>query len=100
MTGVETWNIDHLFAQLKTSFPYRNLSRRQFDLVLDMLAGRYAESRIRELRPRVSIDRLDQTVSARRGALQALYFSGGVIPRPGILYTSARRLECQDWRPR
>ena len=83
MTGVETWNIDHLFAQLKTSYPYRNLSRRQFDLVLDMLAGRYAESRIRELQPRVSIDRLDQTVTARRGALQALYFSGGVIPDRG-----------------
>jgi len=83
MTGVETWDLDDLFAHLKTSFPYRHLSRRQFDLVLNMLAGRYAETRIRDLKPRVSIDRLDRTVKAQRGALQDLYLSGGVIPDRG-----------------
>ena len=86
MVGVETWGVDDLFANLKTSFPFRNLSRGQFDLVLNMLAGRYAESRIRELRPLVSVDRLDNSVSARRGALQTLYLSGGVIPDRGYFH--------------
>ena len=86
MVGVETWDIDHLFANLKASYSYRHLSREQFDLVLNMLAGRYAESRIRELKPLVSIDRLDNTVSGRRGALQTLYLSGGVIPDRGYFH--------------
>jgi ATP-dependent Lhr-like helicase len=86
MVGVETWDIDHLFANLKATYSYRHLSREQFDLVLNMLAGRYAESRLRELKPLVSIDRLDNTVIARRGALQTLYFSGGVIPDRGYFH--------------
>jgi ATP-dependent Lhr-like helicase len=86
MVGVETWDRDALFANLKATYSYRHLSREQFDLVLNMLAGRYAESRIRELKPLVSIDHLDHTVSARRGALQTLYLSGGVIPDRGYFH--------------
>jgi ATP-dependent Lhr-like helicase len=86
MVGVETWNVDDLFENLRASYPYRHLSRVQFDLVLNMLAGRYADSRVRELKPLVSIDRLDHTVAARRGALQTLYLSGGVIPDRGYFH--------------
>ncbi len=83
MVGVEMWDIDALYARLKTSAPYHALTRTQFDLVLNMLAGRFADTRIRELQPRVSIDRLDNTITARKGALLALYMSGGVIPDRG-----------------
>ncbi len=83
MAGVEAWKTDALFAALKTSYPYRHLSRGQFDLVLNMLSGRYARTLIRELKPRVSVDRMDGTVISRKGALQALYSSGGVIPDRG-----------------
>ena len=86
MVGVETWDRDALFANLKATFSYRHLSRKQFDLVLSMLTGRYSETRIRELKPLVSVDPLDQTVSARRGALQTLYLSGGVIPDRGYFH--------------
>ena len=86
MVGVETWDIDDLFDRIRTSFPYRDLGREQFDLVLNMLAGRYRETRIRELRPRVSIDRLDNTAKARPGALQDLYLSGGTIPNRGYFH--------------
>ena len=91
MVGVETWNIDDLFEHLRATYSYRHLSREQFDLVLNMLAGRYAASRVRELKPLISLDRLDNTVAARRGALQVLYFSGGVIPDRG--YFHLRHLE-------
>ena len=86
MVGVETWDIDHLFAHLKANYSYRYLNRGQFDLVLNTLAGRYAESRVRELKPLISIDRLDNTVIGRRGALQTLYLSGGVIPDRGYFH--------------
>ncbi|MDP6776293.1 MAG: DEAD/DEAH box helicase, partial [Candidatus Latescibacteria bacterium] len=83
MVGVERWDIDALFDHIRTSFPYRDLQREHFDLVLNMLAGRYRHARIRELKARVSIDGLENTVQARPGALQALYMSGGTIPDRG-----------------
>ncbi len=83
MTGVETWDIDELFMQVKSSYPYRKLSRTQFDLVLEMLAGKYMDMRLRDLNPRISIDRLDNTVTAKKGALLAIYMSGGTIPDRG-----------------
>lgn len=86
MVGMQTWDIDALFARIKTSYPYRDLGRTQFELVLNMLAGRYADSRIRELKARVSIDRIDNTVTAKPGALLALYMSGGVIPDRGYFH--------------
>jgi ATP-dependent Lhr-like helicase len=90
MVGVETWDMDALYANLKASDPYQNLSRERFDLVLHMLAGRYADCRVRELKPLVSIDRIDHTVAARRGALQTLYLSGGVIPDRGYFHLRHR----------
>jgi len=83
ITGLETWDMDELFHFLKTSYPFRNLDRKQYELVLNMLAGRYSDTRIRELKPRVSIDRLDNTVQGKKGALLALYTSGGTIPDRG-----------------
>ncbi|MBT3341939.1 MAG: DEAD/DEAH box helicase [Gemmatimonadetes bacterium] len=84
MAGTEDWEVDDLYDEIRLSFPYRNLSRRQFDLVIDMLAGRYAGSRVHELRPRLSFDRLDGTVEVRKGALMDLYMSGGTIPDRGL----------------
>jgi len=83
MTGIETWDIDMLFAQIRCSTPFHRLPRRQFDLVLEMLAGRYDTSRVRELKPRISLDRLENTATARKGALLDLYISGGTIPDRG-----------------
>ena len=86
MIGTDEWCIDELFNQIRTSYPYRNLKRDHFELVLNMLNGRYSESRIRELRPRISVDRMENTVRVRKGALQALYLSGGTIPDRGYFH--------------
>ena len=83
MTAMEQWDLDDLYGFLRTSHPYRDLSRKHFDLVLDMLAGRYEDARIRELKPRVSIDRMDNTVSGRDEVPFLLYSSGGTIPERG-----------------
>jgi len=83
MTGVETWDIDALFAFLRTSHPFHDLSRRQYDLTLEMLGGRYAEIRLRELTPRISLDRTDNTAAARTGQLRLVYMAGGTIPDRG-----------------
>ena len=83
MVGLEQWDVDDLFAFLRTGYPYRHLSRKAFDLVLSMLAGRYAETRLRELRPRISLDRVDNTVHGREGVQRLIYMSGGTIPDRG-----------------
>ena len=83
MTAIEKWDIDDLYGFIRTCHPYRRLPRRQFDLVLEMLAGRYADTRLRELRPRVFLDRIDNTAHAREGTLRLIYLSGGTIPDRG-----------------
>ncbi|MFQ5525298.1 MAG: DEAD/DEAH box helicase [Thermoanaerobaculia bacterium] len=83
MTAGRTWSIEELFDRLRASYPYRDLSRRRFDLVVEMLAGRYADSRIRELEPRLAFDRLEGTLRARRGVERYLYIAGGTIPDRG-----------------
>ncbi len=82
-TATETWRVDDLFALLRQSHPYRTLLREHFDLVIEMLAGRYAGSRVRDLKPRLVFDRLKGTVHATKGAALALYSSGGTIPDRG-----------------
>ena len=68
---------------LKTSYPYRALPRKHFDIVLEMLSGRYADTRLRELKARVSLDRVDNTIQAHSGVPYLLYTSGGTIPERG-----------------
>ena len=83
MVAHERWRADDLYAVLRASEPYHELPRRQFDLVLEMLAGRYADARIAELRPRIAFDRLDGTILARPGAARLVAQSGGTIPDRG-----------------
>ncbi len=83
MTSVETWKVDELYDFVRAGFPFHTLARRQFDLVLDMLAGKYEETRLRDLAPMVSYDRIDLTVRAKEGARIRLATSGGTIPDRG-----------------
>ncbi|HET9769063.1 MAG TPA: helicase-related protein, partial [Thermoanaerobaculia bacterium] len=86
MVAAEEREADDLYDELRTSDPYHELPRRQLDLVLEMLAGRYADSRVRELVPRVAIDRLSGRVKARPGAARWLYTAGGTIPDRGYFH--------------
>ncbi len=84
MASVETWDIDELFNFIKSGYPYRNLTRIQYGLVLDMLFGKYADSRIRELTTRLYVDKIGNTVEAKEGTPYILYMSGGTIPDRGM----------------
>jgi ATP-dependent Lhr-like helicase len=83
MTVVRPWNLDRLYNRIRTAEPFRQLPRRHFDLVVEMLAGKYAGTRIRELQPRLSVDRSTGTAEARKGTPYLLYLSGGTIPDRG-----------------
>ena len=83
MTTAETWKVEELFDWIRTSHPYRGLPRRHFDLVLEMLSGRYEETRVRELSPMLSFDRVSGEVRARESARMRLFMGGGTIPDRG-----------------
>ena len=90
MLCTRDWSLDELYARVRCAWCFHDLSRRQFDLVIDMLAGRYAESRVRELKARISVDRLAGRARAVKGAQMALFLSGGTIPDRG--YYSLRTM--------
>lgn len=83
MTGLETWKIDDLYSVLRTSYPFHSLSYEMFQRVLEMLSGRYKDTRVRELSPRIILDRIDRLVRGKEGVLLLVYRSGGTIPDRG-----------------
>ena len=80
------WDLDQLFAFVRTIAAYHELPRRHFDLVIAMLAGRYADAPIRELRQRALVDRTKNTFTTRAGTEFVLYQSGGTIPDRGYYH--------------
>ena len=75
---------DDLFRLVRGAAPYAELSRSSFEGVLDMLSGRFPSDDFRDLRPRLTWDRIDGTLSARRGAHMLSVTSGGTIPDRGL----------------
>ncbi len=84
MVAVDTWNVDELFAAVRTAAPFAELSRTAFDGVLDMLSGLYPSDEFAELRPRLTWDRVANTITARQGAKRIAITSGGTIPDRGL----------------
>jgi len=83
MVSIEEWNPDELYQVVQQSYCYRNLTRSLFDGVLDMLSGKYPSEDMRELRPKISWDRVNNKLIARRGARLAAIMNGGTIPDRG-----------------
>ncbi len=83
MCAVEDRDLDETYNLLRRSAPYRDLSRAAFDRVIAMLRGRYEQTRIRELRPRLLIDPATGHARGAPGTRPLVYRSGGVIPDRG-----------------
>src|SRR5207249_732241 len=62
----------------------RDLSRKQLENVLDMLAGRYPSEEFAELRPRITWDRVRGFVRGREGARRLAVTNAGTIPDRGL----------------
>ena len=84
MAALEAWDVDVLYARVRGAAPFVELSRPMFDAVLDMLAGRYASEAFADLRPRLTWDRVANTVSAREGSQRVAIANGGTIPDRGL----------------
>jgi ATP-dependent helicase Lhr and Lhr-like helicase len=82
-TGDEL-RVPELHETVRRAYPYAELSRELLDNVLDMLDGRYPSEEFAELRPRIVWDRVEDTIRARRGALQLAVTNAGTIPDRGL----------------
>ena len=84
MVAMDTWDVNELYARLRSAAPYADLSRRMFEGVLDMLSGRYPSDEFAELRPRITWDRVNNTVAGREGAKRVAIANAGTIPDRGL----------------
>jgi ATP-dependent helicase Lhr and Lhr-like helicase len=84
MVAMDDWNADELFAFVRSAAPFAELGRSVFDGVLDMLSGLYPSDEFAELRPRLTWDRVTNSLTARQGAKRVAITSGGTIPDRGL----------------
>jgi ATP-dependent helicase Lhr and Lhr-like helicase len=78
----EEWDEDRLFALVRSAWPYRELTRTEFDDVVRMLADGFTTKRGRR-GAHLHADGVNRRVRGRRGARLAAITSGGAIPDIG-----------------
>lgn len=102
MVAMEDWDVIRLYGLIRQAYPYRDLSPKAFDAVLEMVTGRFAftsaETAVDEegarprlnptqqltaLQPRISWDRVHQRLGALPGSQRFALMGGGTIPETG-----------------
>ncbi len=77
--GSDDWNEDDLFALVRRAAPYADLSREDFDAVVEMVSEGIQTGRGKRA-AYLHRDRIHGVLRARRGARLAALTSGGAIP--------------------
>jgi ATP-dependent Lhr-like helicase len=77
--AAEEWTEDALFEMIQAAYPFKNLSREDFDAVVRMLSEGFATRRGRR-GAYLHHDAVNRRLRARRGARLAAITSGGAIP--------------------
>ena len=79
MAACDDWDEDALFAFVRGAYPYRELARRDFDAVVEMLSEGMATSRGRR-GAFLHRDQVNHRLRGRRGARLMAITNGGAIP--------------------
>jgi ATP-dependent Lhr-like helicase len=77
--GSEDWDEEKLFEMAREAWPYRNLTRKEFDDVVQMLASGFSTKRGRRA-ALIHYDGVNRKLHARRGSRLLALTSGGAIP--------------------
>jgi ATP-dependent helicase Lhr and Lhr-like helicase len=78
----EEWDEDVLYDRVRSAYPYRDLTRKEFDDVVQMLAEGFTTRRGRRS-AHIHYDGINKKLKGRRGARIAAITSGGAIPDLG-----------------
>jgi len=84
MTVMDRWSVADLQAVVARAMPFETLTREALEGVLAMLAGAYPSDEFAGLKPRLTWDRVTDTVEGRRDARVVAVTSGGTIPDRGL----------------
>ena len=76
--------VEQVFRLIRGAAPFSSLTRIAFTGVLDLLAGRYPSDEFADLRPRITWDRVRDTLAPREGAKMLAILNGGTIPDRGL----------------
>ncbi|PYI79750.1 MAG: ATP-dependent DNA helicase, partial [Verrucomicrobia bacterium] len=77
--GCEEWQEERLFEMVRCAWPYRNLTREEFDEVIQMLAEGFSTRRGRR-GALIHHDAVNRRIRGRRGARLTATTCGGAIP--------------------
>ncbi len=77
--SVEDWDENEFFELVRSAWPYRNLTREEFDGVVKMLAEGFSTKRGRRA-ALIHHDAVNHRIRGRRGARLTALTSGGAIP--------------------
>jgi ATP-dependent Lhr-like helicase len=77
--GGDGWDEHEFFDLVRSSWPYRNLTREEFDSVVEMLAEGFSTKRGRRS-ALIHHDAVNHRLRGRRGARLVALTSGGAIP--------------------
>ncbi len=78
-SAAEEWTEDALLEMVRRAYPYRNLTREQFDSVIRMLAEGFSTKRGKRS-AYLHHDAVNQRIRGRRNARISAITSGGAIP--------------------
>lgn len=81
--AMDHWEVGRLFDLVRQAHPYRDLTPEAFDGVLRMVSGRFPTSAFRDLRARVSWDRVHNQLAPLPGTARLALVGGGTIPDTG-----------------
>ena len=77
-------SVDTLYNLVRRAAPFAALTRSSFEGVLDLLSGRYPSDEFADLRPRITWDRISNTLTPREGAASIAILNAGTIPDRGL----------------
>jgi ATP-dependent Lhr-like helicase len=81
--AVDSWSVPDLFNLVRCTYPYRDLTADAFESVLELVSGRFALESFRDLRPRISWDRIHNRLNRLPGTSRLALTGGGSIPDTG-----------------
>jgi ATP-dependent Lhr-like helicase len=83
LVATDPWKPADLYALVRRAYPFCDLSPELFERVLEMITGRYPDQAFRDLRPRVSWDRVHDVLRPLPGSRHLAVVNGGAIPDSG-----------------
>ncbi|MEN6520207.1 MAG: DEAD/DEAH box helicase [Armatimonadota bacterium] len=83
MAAIEDTYWGDIYRTVKRTYTFKELSEEAFNLTLQLVTGRYPSKAFKDLRARVSLDRLNGRISPLPGSQRLVIANGGAIPDTG-----------------